>query len=292
MAEDIKAIDALNYPFSTEAWKLRVGAEDVREAMKTVLKGLLKGQPPPSADSITGSTPKEFVAQLDEAGYDKAIIVGLKMWSYRKHKLSWDFTVDEVYQLTKDFPDRLIGAASYNPFKIEESLREIERGVKKYGFKYVFFHPGSFGLPVHDRRFYPCYTKCLELGVPVGWQVGHSAELFPSETGRPVYVENVALDFPNLTIVLSHAGWPWTEEFIAMVWKFPNVYGDIAAYPPRALEPNLMRFMNGTRGRDKMLFATNGIDLGYRQQFMDLEVMKEETKRMVLRENAIRVFKL
>ncbi len=284
---NIKVIDALNYPFNTEAVRHKVAPEEVQMMLAQLFKTVVQDV----AKDYVGKTPQEFVADMDALGYDKVIIAGLKMWSYRNNRMAWDFTVEQVYEIVKDYPDRLIGAASYNPWRIEESIRDIDRSAKEWGFKYVFFHPASFNLPINDRRFYPIYAKCVELDVTVGMQVGHSAELFPSEPGRPIYVEDVALNFPNLRIILSHAGWPWTEEFIAMVWKFPNVYGDIAAHRPRRLEPSLLRFID-TRGRDKMLFATNGIDLRMpKEEAMELNI-RDEAKVKFMRENAIRAFKL
>ncbi|MFX8481514.1 amidohydrolase family protein, partial [Acinetobacter baumannii] len=82
-----------------------------------------------------------------------------------------------------------------------------------------------WGLPPNDRRYYPLYAECVELGVPFCTQVGHTGPLRSSETGRPIpYLDDVALDFPELTIVAGHIGYPWTEEMIALARKYPNVY--------------------------------------------------------------------
>jgi uncharacterized protein len=104
------------------------------------------------------------------------------------------------------------------------------------------------------------YAKCVELGIPVGLQVGHSAEVLPSEVGRPYYVDDVAMEFPTLKINLSHTGWPWTAELISMCWRHPNVYGDISAYFPKTLDAELVQFLNSSRGRNKIMFGTNGLD--------------------------------
>jgi len=230
---------------------------------------------------------------MDELGYDKIVICATKMWSYYyHHKLILDYSIDDVGDIVREAKGRVIGGASYNPFRIEDSLREVEKGVKEYGFKYVWFHPLSFGLRPDDRRFYPLYAKCCELDIAVGMQVGHSAEVLPSEVGHPMYVDNVALEFPNLRINLSHTGWPWVDEWCSMLWRHINVYGDISAYYARSLEPNQIRFMNGGRGRDKVLFGTNGLGLKRcKEEFMALDI-RDDTKSMVLRDNAIRFLKL
>ena len=107
-------------------------------------------------------------------------------------------------------------------------------------------------------------------------QIGHSLEIMPSEPGRPVYIDEVALDFPKLKFVASHTGWPWCEELVAMAWKHENVYIDISAHRPRYLDPSLVIFMN-TRGRDNVLFGTNGLGL---------KDMKEENPKKYKKELA------
>jgi predicted TIM-barrel fold metal-dependent hydrolase len=281
MKEEIMAIDVMNYPFTPEAWKKFWSSPEMKEMADRVLGGHI----PP------GKSVKEFIAEMDEAGYEKVFIAEVKMGSYKGRWLANDFTNEEVYEIVRQAPDRLVGLAGYDPMNIMESLRNIEKAVKEYGFKGVYAHTLGWDIRPDDRRMYPCYAKCVELGVPFSMQVGHSLELMPSEAGRPIYIDKVALDFPELIFIASHTGWPWCEELIAMAWKHPNVYIDISAHLPKYLHPSLIQFMD-TRGQDKVLFGTNAFGLKRcKQQFLELP-LKEETKRKVLRENAIRVFKL
>jgi len=167
------------------------------------------------------------LAELDRTGCDAAVLACVKMWSYRSHhRLIMDMPEEVVAEAVQKGGGRFIGGAGYNPFRIDDSLRRIETFVRDHGFRYVYFHPMTFGLAPNDRRCYPLYAKCAELGIPVGLQVGHSAEPLPSNVGRPMLVDDVAIDFPDLKINLSHTGWPWTGEFISMLWRHPNVYGD------------------------------------------------------------------
>ncbi len=280
MTEELKAIDVMNYPFTPEGIeKFFGGSPEMREMIERV------GHKP------QGCSPEEFVAQMDEAGYEKVFIAAVKMGSYKGRWLASDFSNEEVYEIIKDYPDRLVGLAGYDPFNIMESLRQIERAVREFGFKGVYAHTLGWDIRPDDRRMYPCYVKCIELGIPFSMQVGHSLELMPSEAGRPIYIDKVALDFPELTFIASHTGWPWCEELIALAWKHRNVYIDISAHLPRYLDRSLVQFMD-TRGRRKVLFGTNGLGLKLcKEQFLQLP-LKEETKRAVLRENALRVFKL
>ena len=138
---------------------------------------------------------------------------------------------------------------------------------------------------IRDR--YPLYAKCSELGIPVGMQVGHSAEPLPSWVGHPMEVDKVAIDFPDLKINMSHTGYPWVDEWCSMIFRHPNVYGDISAYNPRNLTAETVKFMNSSRGREKVMFGSNSYGLKLtKEQFLDLQI-KDETKQRVLRDNAI-----
>jgi len=281
MAEEIMAIDVMNYPFTPEGMKKFWASPEMKEMADRVLGG----------HTPSGVSPEQFVADMDGAGFEKVLIAAIKMGSYRGKGLANDFSNEEVYEITQKYPKRLVGMAGYDPMNIMESVRTIEKAVKEYGFKGVYAHTLGWGIPADDRRMYPCYAKCIELGIPFSMQIGHSLELMPSEAGRPIYIDKVALDFPDLVFVASHTGWPWCEELIAMASKHRHVYIDISAHLPRYLEPSLVLFMD-TRGQDKVLFGTNSFGLKRcKQQFLELK-LKDDTKRKVLRENAVRVFKL
>jgi predicted TIM-barrel fold metal-dependent hydrolase len=229
---------------------------------------------------------EEAVAYLDATGCEAVVLACLKMYSYRSHhKLIMDMPEEVVAEAVAREPARFIGAAGYNPWRIDDSLRRIETFVREFGFKYVYFHPITFGLAPNDRRCYPLYAKCVELGIPVGMQVGHSAEPLPSDVGRPMLVDDVAIDFPELKINLSHTGWPWTGEFISMLWRHPNVYGDISAYFPKTLDPELVRAMD-RQLRHKVMLGTNGFPLERCLAELDELPLREETKARIRRDNA------
>jgi predicted TIM-barrel fold metal-dependent hydrolase len=234
---------------------------------------------------------KEMVAEMDELGVEYVFMDQMVMWSRRESSLVGHIPIETITEIVEESNGRVIGGAGYNPFRIKESLEEIERAVKDFGFKYVWFHPITFGLAPNDKKCYPLYAKCLELEIPVCYQSGHSAEPLPSEPGHPMYADEVALDFPELRLVLTHTGWPWVDEWISMLWRHPNVYGNIGAYYPRDLDPGQVRFMDG-RGRGKVLWATNGFGFTRcKKEFLELPI-SDDTQRKVLRENAMKVFKL
>ena len=280
--EEIKIIDVMNYPFTPELQEKYWQSYE----LQIMVKQMFKGRSP-----MARCSPEEYVAQMDAEGYEKVFISMPKIWSWRENKMGIDYSIDEIYESIKKFPDRLLGLASYNPLRIMESLKDIERAIKEYGFKGVYVHTQGYNIPPNHRTMYPCYAKCMELGVPFALQIGHSLELLPSDPGRPLYLDEVALDFPEMTIVASHTGWPWCEEAIAVAWKHPNVYLDVSAHLPRYLDKSFAAFMT-TRGQDKVLYGTNGLGLKLiKDQFMEIP-MKDEVRRKILRDNAIRVYKL
>jgi predicted TIM-barrel fold metal-dependent hydrolase len=281
MAEDIKAIDVMNYPYTPEGLKKFWSSPEMQEMAKRVLGGHVP----------QGVPADKFIKDMDEAGFDKVFIAAVKMGSYKGTWLANDFSSEEVYQMIKDHPDKLLGMVGYNPTNVMTSVREIETAVKKYGFKGVYAHTLGWDIRPDDRRMYPCYAKCVELGIPFSIQMGHSLEMMPSEGGRPIYIDKVALDFPELIFIASHAGWPWCEELVAMASKHTNVYIDISSHLPRYLDKNIVQFMD-TRGQDKVLFGTNAFGLKRcKQMFLEMP-LKDDTKKKVLRDNAVRIFKL
>ena len=124
-----------------------------------------------------------------------------------------------------------------------DAVRELRARVEQ-GFRGLRLLPWLWEAPPTDRRFYPLYAACVELGVPFCTQVGHTGPLKPSEVGRPIpYIDQVAIDFPELTIVGGHIGYPWTEEMIAVCRKHENVWIDTSAYTARRYPPELLRYL-------------------------------------------------
>ena len=299
--KEIKAIDTMCrvfYCLPPEKVKELFDVYEFKVMAITTFGGVLKriGAKPGEEWKVLGAMSKgsveEMIKEMDEIGVEYVLMDQMIAWSRRDLRLWGGYTTETIGELIEKSKGRVIGGAGYNPFQIKESLDDIERAVKDFGFKYVWAHPITFGCTPNDKKMYPLYIKCIELGIPCAFQVGQSAEPLPSEPGHPMYADEVALDFPQLTIILTHTGWPWIDEWMSMVWKHPNVYGNIGAYFPSALDPALVRFMDGARGQDKVLWATNGFGMTRcKKEFLELPI-KDETKRKVLWENALKVFKL
>ncbi len=193
------------------------------------------------------------LAAMDQAHVDFGL---LSAWhSPREGDL---ISNDEVAALVASHPDRFAGLAAVDLFKPMRAVRELRRAVCELGFKGLRVVPWLWEVAPTDRRYYPLYAACVDLGVPFCTQVGHTGPLRPSETGRPIpYIDQVALDFPELTIVAGHVGYPWTEEMIAVARKHENVYIDTSAYTTKRLPVELVNFMRTNTGSQKVLFGTN-----------------------------------
>lgn len=238
---------------------------------------------PPSRELPVSVT----IDALDAGGVDKALI---SAW-YAPHRLL--ISNDEVAGFVASAPGRLIGVGSVDISRPMDAVREARRCVEELGFVAIRVLPWLWDLPPTDRLFYPVYVACSELGVPFCTQIGHTGPLMSSEVGRPIYLDRVALDFPQLRIVAGHIGYPWTEEAIAVATKHENVYLDTSAYTARRYPPALVDYLR-SHGRRKVLFGTNYPMLTPSQCLQDLDALglDEETKTMFLSGNAERVYGL
>jgi predicted TIM-barrel fold metal-dependent hydrolase len=203
-------------------------------------------------------------------------------------------TNDEVAAIVRARPERLVGIASVDLARPMDAVRELRRCVRSLGFRGLRVLPWLWRLPPNDRRYYPLYAECIELGVPFCLQVGHTGPLEPSEPGRPIpYLDEVALDFPELTIVGGHIGYPWTAEMVSLARKYPGVYIDTSAYKPSRYPAELVEYLRGG-GRKKVLFGSNYPMLMPAACVAEVPALglDDETARMFLHDNAARVFKL
>jgi uncharacterized protein len=202
---------------------------------------------------------------------------------------------EEVHRWVARHPDRFAGVAAVDLSKPMKGVRELRRCVEELGFIGLRVIPWLWEAPPTDRRYYPLYAACVELGVPFFTQVGHTGPLRPSETGRPIpYIDQVAIDFPELVIIGGHIGYPWTEEMIAVARKHENVYIDTSAYTTKRYPPELVGYMRTGGGRRKVLFGTNYPMISPARALEDLAALRldDEALELFLAGNAQRLLKL
>jgi predicted TIM-barrel fold metal-dependent hydrolase len=200
---------------------------------------------------------------------------------------------DEVAEFVAHSEGLLVPVAGADIRRPMEAVRELRDRVEQ-GFVALRLVPWLWESPPTDRRYYPLYAACVDLGIPFCTQVGHTGPLRPSETGRPIpYIDQVAIDFPELVIVCGHIGYPWTTEMIAVADKHSNVYIDTSAYAAHRYPAELVDYLKG-RGRHKVLFGTNYPMMTPARALARLDQleMDAETSDAFLQANARRVFGL
>ncbi len=238
-----------------------------------------------------GFAPEEMIQEMDEAGVEKVI---LSAFVYKEMKVDNDY----IAKVCDQFPDRCIGCGTVDPRDGMKAVREVERIVNDLHMKAIKLEPYAYGdeivgLPPNHKYYYPVYAKCVELDIPVTIQIGHTGPLLPSECARPIYLDEVALFFPELRIIGGHLGQPWHEEMMILAWKFPNLYVDSSARAPKYW-PESFKLYAATWGQDKVLWGTDYPLLTFKRCIDEIEQLglSEQAKRKILRDNAIKVFKL
>jgi predicted TIM-barrel fold metal-dependent hydrolase len=228
------------------------------------------------------------LAALEVAGVERAMLTA---WHGPSGPL---ISNDEVASFVRARPEVFTGVASVDISQPMVAVRELRRAVRVLGLRALRVLPWLWNLPPNDRHYYPLYAECIELEIPFCLQVGHTGPMRPSEPGRPIpYLDEVALDFPELVIVGGHIGYPWHEEMIALATKYPNVYIDTSAYKPKRYPAALKEYIRG-HGKKKVLFGSNFPMVNPSDCLAQLGELDlgEEAKRLFLGENAKRVFKL
>jgi predicted TIM-barrel fold metal-dependent hydrolase len=200
-----------------------------------------------------------ILASLDEAHIAAALITGFDEASTGGTTF---ITNESVAQIATRHPERFVPFAGVDIVRGSEAVRELEYWVRERGFRGLSLRPFMIGFPADDRRYYPFYEKCVELGIPLSIHASANwTTSRPSDLGHPRHFDVVACDFPELKLILSHAGYPWVLEACLLAWKHPNLYLELAAHRPRYFtapgagwEP-LLRFGQSTI-QDKVLYGT------------------------------------
>jgi hypothetical protein len=249
-----------------------------------------------SGERQSGLSVESLITLLDEANIDMAFIPATKAGSERMRD-SWVLPYERVAEVCAEWPDRFRGLAGIDPTTGMRGLRELERGVRDFGFVGAHIYPHWFELAPDESRYYPFYSKCCELNIPVMMQVGHCLKYgrnhtFPS-VGRPITLDTIACHFPELVIIGIHIGYPWTDEMISVAYKHENVYIGSDAYAPKHWPESFKHYL-ATYGQDKVLFGTDFPVIDPVRATREIEDLglSQPVKSKLLRENALRLFNL
>ena len=265
-----------------DAWGQHPTLRHVRDGIFDSLRNWSKEEAPSEELPVAAT-----LAAMDAAGVETMLI---SAW-YAPGKVM--ISNDEVADFVGQSGGRLVGVGSVDISRPMAAMAEVRRCIGELGFKAIRVLPWLWQTPPTDRRFYPVYAACCEAGVPFCTQIGHTGPLMPSEPGRPLYLDQVALDFPELTIVGGHIGYPWTDEAIAVATKHKNIYIDTSAYTVRRYPPQLIEFLRA-HGRHKVMFGTNYPMMTHQQALKGLDDLQLEGKvsKLFLHDTASRVYQL
>ena len=196
--------------------------------------------------------------------------------------------------------DVLIPFASVDPHR-PNAAEEVRRLVDDHRVRGFKFHPNIQAFFPNDRTFYPIYEAIEEAGVPALFHTGHSGigTGLPGGGGirlkysNPMHVDDVAVDFPKLKIVLAHPSFPWQDEAISVALHKKQVYIDLSGWSPKYFPPQLVRYAN-TQLRDRVLFGSDYPMITPDRWLADFEKaeFKDEVRPLILKENAIRLLEL
>jgi predicted TIM-barrel fold metal-dependent hydrolase len=244
---------------------------------------------------------EEYIKAMDECEVEKAVILGKdygKLGDQQQSNLPDQQTADFV----KTHPDRFIGFTAVHPDRGEkQNVERVERAVNDLGLKGIKINPHAGHYP-NDERLYPVYEKATELDIPV---VIHTGVKAPAEGTRvkychPIFIDDIAVDFPDLTIIIAHAGYPWVEETILVGLYAGNVYVDIStltqieAVMGFDLMLPTLRKLTGSWGAQRVLFGSDGIfNLEETiQAVKSADFLSDSDRAKIFGENAKKVLKL
>lgn len=247
-----------------------------------------------SPDRLAGIPVEAYLDKMDRAGIEHAFLIAVKAGS-SMDSIHWRIPYEKVADMVARYPSRFSGLAGIDPTEGMAGVRDLEHAVKELGFIGAHLYPHWFGLAPDAARFYPFYAKCVELDIPIQMQVGHCLRYSKARplksVGRPITLDTVACDFPDLKLIGIHMGWPWTEEMIAVAYKHPNVYIGSDAYAPRHWPKEFVNYIDSW-GQDKVLFGTDFPVIDPEDamdQIQDLAI-RPSSRQKFLRTNAMELY--
>jgi uncharacterized protein len=208
---------------------------------------------------------------------------------------------EEVAAFAAENSDIIMAFASVDPMRGAEAVKEARRLIATGGFRGFKLHPPLQGFHPNDKAAYPFYEVMAEAKMPVIFHTGHSGigTGMPGgggvrlKYGNPMDIDDVAVDFPDMPIIMAHPSFPWQDEAISVCLHKPQVYIDLSGWSPKYFPPNLIQYAN-TLLKKKVLFGSDYPLITPDRWMSDFSgiAIKEEVRPLILKENAARLFSL
>jgi hypothetical protein len=207
---------------------------------------------------------------------------------------------EEIAEAARANSDVLIPFGSVDPHK-QDAVDEANRLIRDHGVRGFKLHPNVQAFFPNDETVYPLYEAIQSAGLPVLFHTGHSGigSGLPGGGGirlkysNPIFVDDVAVDFPDLKIVLAHPSFPWQDEAISVALHKQQVYIDLSGWSPKYFPPQLVQYAN-TLLRDRVLFGSDYPMITPDRWLADFEQasFKDEVRPLILKQNAARLLEL
>jgi len=190
------------------------------------------------------------------------------------------------------FPRKILPAMIVDPTKGMDEVRRVVRYHEEFGVRCLRIPPFRYTLPPTDRVYWPFYVKAIELDIAVSMNAGMPGPRRPGWVQNPIHFDEVAYHFPELRLVMSHCGQPWTAEAVSVMAHWDNVFMSATSVAPKYWPPELVQFIN-TRGREKMLYGTEYPTIEWERSRAEIDgiALRPEAAPAFFAENARRVFK-
>ena len=230
----------------------------------------------------------EVVEAVRRRGVELAVITG------RDCEVTYGFPSnnDSVLEFVRAYPDLFIGFWGIDPHKGMKAVYEITRAVEELGMRGIATDPYLAHIPPHDARYYPLYTKCCELNIPVFITTAPPPQVPRAVMDYidPRHVDIVARDFPELTVIMSHGGYPFVNEAVFTCMRNANVYMDLSEYELAPMADVYVQALNSTIG-DKVVFASAHpfVEQAEAISIYNKMNLKDDVRRKVMYENAMRI---
>ena len=208
---------------------------------------------------------------------------------------------EEIAEAAQKNSDMMIAFASIDPHKGKMGAREALRLITEHGVKGFKFHPTVQNFNPSDRMAWPIYEVINEHKLPAIFHSGHSGMGsgmrcgggFKLEYSNPMHLDDVAIAFGDMQIVIAHPSWPWQDEALSVAMHKPNVWIDLSGWSPKYFPPQLVQYAN-TLLKDRVLFGSDFPLITPERWMQDFAVagFKPEVHQRILKDNAVRLLKL
>lgn len=267
--------------------------------------GLYKAAGPTWVEKIRKGWTAEYMVEMMERAHVEISFV-ISLWCANGVGGEEIFVAaEEMLPMLTQHSRKFFGLVGISPLRAWSDKyyapRYIDRAVNDYGFKGVHLYPHWFGIRINDARMYPIFEKCAELDVPISFQTGQGTMRSNSRiVARPIWMDEIARDFPTLKIVALHSGYPWEEELVSLAVDNDNIYMCPDVPPPRMWHASIIEYLKeegrfqNLGGAGKVIWATDWPLQDQEGSLKEIDALglKPEIRRKLIRDNAIKLYKL